>query len=222
MSVSGLRPGARERLVLQGTRQRRTITSRQIAFRRFGVRAAKLALPTLALLLLTAVAMWPELARIGERGRMSFRRAFAVEAESGRMLQPRYRGVSERGRPYTLTADWAVQVSQNRVDLGDPKGDMVMENGTWLQVQSKRGVYLQHSEILDLSDDVNLYRDDGLVMRTQSAAVDIKQGAAASNDQTHAEGPFGVLDAQGFTMTDKGGTVQFQGPAKLILDGAQK
>ena len=223
--MSGLRPNAREpareRLVLQGTRQRRTVTARQIAFRRFRVRTAKVGLPILALLLLSSVALWPEIARMGDQGRLSFRRIAAVEAQSGRMLNPRYRGVSEKGRPYTLTGTAATQAGQNRVDLDDPKGDVVLENGTWLQVESKKGVYLQHTEELDMSHDVVLYRDDGTVIRTQSAVVDVKQGAATSSDQTHAEGPFGVLDAQGFTLTDKGGVIQFEGPARLIMNGAQ-
>ena len=64
-----------------------------------------------------------------------------------------------------------------------------------------------------------LYRDDGTVMRTQSAAVDVRQGAATSDEMTHAEGPFGVLDAQGFTLMDKGASIQFHGPAKLVLNG---
>ena len=36
----------------------------------------------------------------------------------------------------------------------------------------------------------------------------------------HAEGPFGVLDAQGFTIVDKGTAVQFVGPAHVVLNGA--
>lgn len=220
--MSSLGPPARDRLVLEGIRQRRRISARQIALRRFGIRLTKFALPILATLLLAAVALWPEIARMGESGRLAFRRVFAVEAESGRMMHPHYRGVSDKGRPYTLTATWASQVNQNRVDLGDPKGDMVLESGAWLQVQGKNGVFLQHTEELDLSNEVILYRDDGTVIRTQTAAVDVKQGAATSNDQTHAEGPFGVLDSQGFALTDKGSIIQFYGPARLILNGAQK
>jgi len=30
--------------------------------------------------------------------------------------------------------------------------------------------------------------------------------------------PFGVLDAQGFTLTDKGAAIQFHGPARLVLN----
>ena len=35
----------------------------------------------------------------------------------------------------------------------------------------------------------------------------------------HAEGPFGVLDAEGFMLTDKGTAVEFTGPAHLVLNG---
>ncbi len=36
----------------------------------------------------------------------------------------------------------------------------------------------------------------------------------------HAEGPFGTLDAQGFTLTDKGSAIQFFGPGHLVLNSA--
>lgn len=222
MSAIESRERARDHMLSQPTRRRAVLNARRLAMRRFTVLIAKVGLPLLALALLSAVALWPEFARVGEQGRLSFRRVFALEAESGRMLQPHYRGVDERERPYTLTASWANQIGPNRVELGDPKGDMVLEGGNWMQVEAKQGVFIQHSELLDLSHDVVLYRDDGTVVRTNTAAVDVKQGAASSDDKTHAEGPFGVLDAQGFMLTDKGTAIQFQGPARLILNGASK
>jgi lipopolysaccharide export system protein LptC len=221
MSLSETRHAARPRQ-LTGVRTRQAPSARRIALRRFAVLVAKLFLPLLAVALLASIAVWPEIVNLSESGRVAFRRAFNVEPDSGRMLQPRYRGVDERGRPYTLTATWASQAGTNRIELGDPKGDLVLESGNWLMVEARNGIFIQHSELLDLSHDVVLYRDDGTVMRTQTAAVDLKQGAAASNDQTHAEGPFGVLDAQGFMLVDKGTAIQFQGPARLILNGASK
>jgi lipopolysaccharide export system protein LptC len=35
----------------------------------------------------------------------------------------------------------------------------------------------------------------------------------------HVEGPFGVLDAQGFAVMDKGNAIDFSGPAHVILNG---
>jgi len=200
-------------------RVRKAPTAYRIAQRRVLVTLTKWLLPVAALLLLASIALWPEIARMRDQGRIAIRRAFSVEPDSGRMKEPRYRGVDERGRPYTITADSALQDGPLRVNLTEPKGDLVPENGSWIMVEAHNGVYIQRAGQLDLSHDVVLYRNDGTVMRTQSAAVDVKQGAAASDDMTHAEGPFGVLDAQGFTLTDKGAAIQFHGPARLILNG---
>jgi lipopolysaccharide export system protein LptC len=175
-------------------------------------------LPAVALLLLATIALWPELDRMRDSARIAFQRVSA-EAGGARLTDAHYRGVDAQGRPYTLTAATAQQDGPERVNLTTPKGDITLSNGTWLMVQSKKGVYLQHSGQLDLSQEVTLYRDDGTTLVTASAAVDLKNGAAASSEPTHAEGPFGTLDAQGFTLTDKGAAVQFAGPAHLVLNG---
>ncbi len=209
-----------DRLAGAGTVRRKAPSARGIARRRILVLSTKWLLPVLAIALLSLIAVWPELARVTDESRISFRRVFGAIPDSAVLVEPHYRGVDAHGRPYTLTADTATQVSAERVNLDAPVGDVTLEGRHWMMVQSKDGVFLQHRDLLDLSGDVQLYRDDGIIMRTQSAAVDLKQGAAASSDRTHAEGPFGQLDAQGFTVLDKGSTIQFQGPAHLILNQA--
>jgi lipopolysaccharide export system protein LptC len=182
----------------------------------------KWSLPLLAVLLLTSVAIWPELTRVKEQSRVAFRRVFAVEPESGRMIQPRYRGVDQRGRPYTVTAASAQQTSADRIALAEPKGDLVTENGSWIMVEAREGVFIQHQSLMDLSKDVVLYREDGTRLATDAVSMDLKAGAATSSDKTHAEGPFGTLDAQGFTLTDKGAVIQFEGASHLVLNESDK
>jgi lipopolysaccharide export system protein LptC len=89
-------------------------------------------------------------------------------------------------------------------------------------IQARRGVYEQKASRLDLSGEVTLYRDDGTVLTTESATIDMRANAAAGHEMVHAEGPFGVLDAQGFTVLDRGAVVQFTGPARLVLNGERK
>jgi lipopolysaccharide export system protein LptC len=224
MATAPLTTGRRGRQRLVGSavsRLRRPPTPGGLARRRLVINLAKLMLPALALALLTVMAMWPELKRTTAESRMNFRR-MADDVTGDTVIDARYHGVDERGRPYTVTAAKAVQVSPNRINLTDPKGDTTLENGTWLMLQSDQGVYRQKDNALDLSQNVKLYRDDGTTLLTQSAAVDIRQGAAAGAEHVHAEGPFGVLDAQGgFTLTDKGQQILFAGPAHLVLNGAE-
>jgi len=182
---------------------------------------AKRLLPLVALALLLLVAFYPELNGNGDRSRISYRRA-DVTPDGGQLSEAHYDGVDSTGRPYTVTAARVLQVGPERTDLEAPKADMLLQSGEWLMVQARRGVFAQKSNRLDLAGDVTLYRDDGTTLETEAASIDLRANAAAGNEMVHAEGPFGVLDAQGFTVLDRGAVVQFTGPARLVLNGAQK
>jgi lipopolysaccharide export system protein LptC len=213
------RPGAKL-VVAAAARIRRLPTTRHLARRHIMITLTKLLLPALALTLLASIALWPEFDRAKEQARQAFRRV-SSEIEGAQLIDARYHGVDEKGRPYTLTAATAQQAGPSKVNLTDPKGDITLQNGTWLMLQAKQGVFIQHANQLDLSHDVTLYRDDGTTLVTGSASIDMKNGAAAGAESVHAEGPFGTLDAQGgFTLLDKGATIQFAGPAHLVLNAA--
>ena len=226
-SIAPLRGEAGRRAVRAGrlmgdglSRRYRPPTASGIARRRWMVRWTKRVLPLLSLSLLALMVMWPEIDRQEARDRIAFRRLGQV-AEAGQMTDARYRGVDRHSQPYMVTAVTAVQATPTRVDLTAPKADVTLQGGNWLMIRARRGAYVQHAGQLDLSGDVTLYRDDGTTLDTPAAAIDLHAGAAAGHRWTHAEGPFGTLDAQGFALLDKGDVIQFTGPAKLVLNGAQ-
>ena len=163
------------------------------ARRSHGVRVAKYVLPLIGLALLSSIALWPEIARNFDHTRVTWRRLAAISPNAGQMLHPRYRGVDQKQHPYTISADSAQRDGIDRVNLVAPVGDMTLENGTWVLLKGKTGVFMQHANELDLARDVTLYRQDGTVMTSDTATMNLKQGAATSSDFTHAEGPFGKL-----------------------------
>ncbi len=219
MTVAPLPRARADRLGTTATRVRKPLTKRGLASRRRTVLWSKRLLPVLAMLILASLALWPQISAQFDRTRISYRRGgLSADMEAGKLLHVRYHGQDARNRPYTVTADQALQAGSERVNLIQPKGDVISENGSWTYGESAHGVYLQHTGLLDLSGDVVLYRDNGIIMRTQSADMDLKQGAAAGNAPTHAEGPFGTLDAQGFALVDKGNVIQFDGKSRLLLN----
>ena len=222
MTVAPLERPRPQRLATTTTALRRPPTRRRLAARRRAVLWTKRLLPVFALLLLGSVAMWPEIQDMVDTARITIKHGgFSADLQAGRLLGVRYHGMDSRNRPYTVTADQAQQAGPDRVNLVQPKGDVVSENGSWTYSQSEKGVYLQHLGQLDLSGAVTLYRDGGITMNTASASVDLKAGAAAGKDATHTEGPFGTLDsAQGFALVDKGAVIQFDGPCRLFLNGS--
>lgn len=214
-----VRSGSARRLIASGpTRIRKPPSPQRLARRRMFVLWSKRLLPLLALVLLSSIALWPEFERQTDETRIAVRRMSEEVEGNGRVVNARYQSADEKGRPYTVTATVAVQDGTRRVNLTLPKGDATLQNGSWMMVRSKQGVYLQHTGQLDLSGDVVVYRDDGTTLRSASASVNLKSGAAAGSDVVSAEGPFGTLDASGFTLLDKGAIVQFTGPARLVLN----
>lgn len=204
---------------LHGSRVRMPPPPGRIARRRIAITFAKWSLPAVAVLLLGSIALWPEVQ--SALGPTHVNMAHLTgEVEGGKLIDARYNGIDQRGRPYTVTAATAWQIDAERVGLTMPKGDITLENGTWLMLSSKEGTFLQHQNQLDLVKDVTLYRDDGMTMHTASASIDIKAGAAAGSDPVHVEGPFGMLDAAGFAVMDKGAAIDFAGPAHAVLNGA--
>jgi lipopolysaccharide export system protein LptC len=208
-----------ERLIGAAQPKRRFTPGSQ-ARRRFVILIAKFILPLVALALLTTMAIWPDLTHTASEARMRIKE-LTSEFSGATLIDARYHGVDQRDRPFTVTAAKAAQAGPDRIKLSSPQGDITLQNGTWLTLKSRTGVYRQNQRALDLSDHVFLYRDDGTTLRTQSASIDLKAGAAAGSQPVHAEGPFGILDASsGFTLLDKGEQVEFLGPAHLLLNGA--
>lgn len=221
MSGAASRPPSPRPGRLLGGTVRRPPSSRAITRRRWMVGLGKRALPVVGLALLALVALWPEIVRQADNARLIYRRGFAMP-ESGVLTDARYRGEDDNGRPYTLTAASARQAGPERIDLTAPVGDVALSGGGWAQVQARSGVYMQKAGQLDLSGEVTLYRDDGMVVTTDTATMDLKEGVVASGSKTHVEGPFGTLDAQGFTISERGQLAQFTGPGRLVLNGGTR
>ena len=202
-------------------RGRKLPSASALSRRRFFVICFKRLLPLGALMLLSLVILWPEISRHNP-ARVSYHIATGTlgAADQGSMTQAHYEGIDQSGRPYTMTADKAVQTDADTVLLTKPAGDMTMKNSSWLMVQSLNGVYHAKVQHLDLSNHVVLYRDDGTTVRTSKAHVDLKAGTASGHEVVNADGPFGTLDARGFSITDRGARLHFSGPAKLVLDGS--
>lgn len=209
------------RRMMAPSRERRTVSRGQMARRRFIMRWFKRLLPVAALALLSAVALWPEFERAEDRGRVAFRRISASGPESVRVVEPRYQGVDEQGRPYNLTAAVARQQgSENLVDLEGPRADILLNGGaSWVMLESREGRFDRARNHLDLAGNVTLWHDNGTMLVTETAAIEMNAGNAEGDSPVAAQGPFGTLTAQGFRLRDRGQVVVFTGRSRVMLEG---
>lgn len=193
-------------------RARRSPSSEAIARRQSRLQIAKWALPILAGLFLASIIIWPEINHLVHQDRAILREMRHIHAESGNIVNAVYRDIDSHNHPYTLTARTAHQIGNNHIDLDHPEADIILDHGVWLHLRSNHGVYLRHDQTLNLDGHVILYRNDGLLLNTPSADIDLDQGVMATHNWVHAEGPFGTQDAQSAFLDQQRDILQFMGP----------
>ncbi len=183
------------------------------------VQVLKVLLPVIALLLLILIALWPHIRPQDDRFRIGIASLGDRDAGQLGMVNPRYLGTDDIGRPYTVSADLARSDTPDaaRVELEMPKADIVLEDGSWLVVTANNGLYVQESRTLDLAGSVNLFHDSGYEFRTASVDVDLADNVAVGRQPVEGQGPFGNLAAEGFEIRDRGRTILLTGKARLMI-----
>lgn len=180
----------------------------------------KVALPAVAVALVGAVALWPQLQDIGEDGfSISFADVGRDAAGAQRLVNARYYGTDADDQPFTITADLAEETApgSERLRLDNPKADITLNDGAWIMLGADKGLYSQDQETLDLSGTVNLFHDAGYELHTTAATIHMAEGRAVGDAPVRGQGPFGELTAEGFRLTDTGRRVEFTGRARLLL-----
>jgi lipopolysaccharide export system protein LptC len=141
--------------------------------------------------------------------------------DSGRltMSNARFLGTDEKGQPYTLTTReaWQEPDNQDIVNLEEVEGDILMDSGAWFSVSAATGQYDQASQILTLRTDVSVYTDQGYELHTEMAEFDMAAGVGWSDNPVSGQGPGGLLDAQGFRVTQDDGKLHLVGPVHMTL-----
>jgi lipopolysaccharide export system protein LptC len=179
----------------------------------------KLLLPAVAVALVLLAIAWPQITTDVERVGVDVAEFAGESGVGSTMINARFEGFDEHGRPFTVTADVASQLpgDETHMTLEIPKGDMFMDDGTWIAVSARHGAFDRLAELLELDGDVSVFHDKGFELRTESASVDLSNGTAFGQDPVEGHGPFGTIDAQGFRVKDQGNIVIFTGKTHLTL-----
>jgi lipopolysaccharide export system protein LptC len=135
------------------------------------------------------------------------------------LVRPKYEGLDAQNRPYTISAERAHRVmgQEQVVAMENPKGDIALEDGSWLSVQALEGLYNNTASTLDISGGVIVFHDSGYEMHLKDAHLDIKTRHAQTSNPVQAQGPAGGIDAQNLEISDAGNLVVFGGPVRLTL-----
>jgi lipopolysaccharide export system protein LptC len=209
------RPRARlSRFVSASMRRRR----HNVFYSRF-VSLLKIVLPATAVALACMVLFWPQLNPLDNRFRLKPVQIGIDDLENLRMVSPRFVGTDARNQPFAITADQATQEAggSDVTALANPKGDLTLNNGSWIALAALEGQYHKETRILDLWDEVNVFHDAGYEIKTRRAKADLAAGDVFGDDPVEGQGPDSQMRGQGFRIYDKGARIAITGKSRLVL-----
>lgn len=185
------------------------------------VRLMKVALPLAAVALLVVIVLWPRL-----RDAMQAEAPQpALEADGPmQMISPRLASRDANNQPFVVQATSVTQ-SEEDADamlLDGPRAELTLKDGRQVTLAADNGRYDQREGALILEGGVTVERDDGTVFSTDRAFVDVRAGSAWGSAPVMGRGPFGRLEAAGFRISDRGGSVVFLGPSRMTLEQGEE
>lgn len=179
----------------------------------------KYLLPAIAVALILLVVAWPRFNRVEERLPIGIADLGLDQPSNSSMVNARFDGIDDEGRPYRVTADQAVQRPDDErlVDLENPAGDILTDDQTWIAIASRTGLYNKDEEVLDLGEGVTLFHDQGYEMHTESAKVYMNEGRVVGKQPVDAQGPSGTIRSDGIRIEENGAVVVFTGQAHMEI-----
>jgi lipopolysaccharide export system protein LptC len=129
-----------------------------------------------------------------------------------------YRGTTEGGEPYEITAEVASERQNGVVDLAAPAAFVNQTGGDVVNLTSRSGVYFPDRDEINFAGDVVITsRDTGLVMTSQAITANLDDGDMTSTQPVRVENDSGVAIADSMQVLNRGKLIIFTGNPRLTL-----
>ena len=185
------------------------------------IKKVQFGLPLLALLLIALIIGWNNFEgdKIVPIKQEDVQPQIKQEIGKNELVNPRFESMDEKGQPFTITANRALQEDGEKGEmlLDSPKGTMNLNSGEIITLSAQKGAYHQIQQYLDLNDNVVLTHSDGYNLKTRILHVDLQDNKAWSKQPVRVTGPEGEINAVGMTATSQDKKIVFKGPAKMTI-----
>jgi len=204
--------------------QRDDSTKKQSATYSSFIRIARLALPIIAVIILAIALTWSNLTTNViiplDEGELS------IESISrNELINPRFESRDEKGNPYVITAEKALQDKQDEdlVLLTIPSGEIQLNTEGTIAIQAEQGAYKQETGRLFLKGNVKVAHSQGTFLDTEELHIDVKNNQTWSEKDVFVENQNGTIAAKGLHADQAQSHLKFTGPAKMtIYEGSLK
>lgn len=114
-----------------------------------------------------------------------------------RLDNPRFAGVTERGEPFVVRADWALpdRAMPREIELQRPRGEIELSDGRTVSVEAANGHLDRKRQTARLDGGVTVEASDGYRLETGELAFDFDERTARAPGPVTAHGPHGDIES---------------------------
>ncbi len=189
------------------------------------VHSTKVMMAAIAALLIALILFYPLFKSQDGGVRIALTGTSEKPVSSTNMTNARFHGLDKENQLYTVNVKKVEEVSEERINLTEPSGEILLKSTQRMYVRADTGVFNKKTRMLELKGAIRLNDDDGYTLTTQQMSVDINHNTAATSLEVFGDGPMGTLKAYGGAMADsENQQIVFQGPVfvTLNMDGREK
>ena len=129
-----------------------------------------------------------------------------------------YKGRTENGEAFEVTAKIASERSSGAVDMESPTAQLFRNGGDLIDLSSQNGLYFPDSSRIELDGDVVMTSQDmGLTLLALSLSANLADGSMFSEEPVRVERSDGFVTANAMEVTGKGKRIIFKGDARMTL-----
>ena len=129
-----------------------------------------------------------------------------------------YKGRTENGEAFEVTATIASERSSGAVDMESPTAQLFRNDGDLIDLASQNGLYFPDSSRIEMDGDVVMTSQDmGLTLLALSLSANLTDGSMFSEEPVRVERSDGFVTANAMEVTGKGKRIIFKGDARMTL-----
>lgn len=184
------------------------------------IRMTKLLLPSIAALLIGLLILFPTLKKTNDEFAIDITYPKKGELEKLHIENTVFYITDKDNQVNNFTAQNVdeTEPGSKLIKLTEPDGVLPSKNNTWINIKSPTGFYNQETNILNLTDNVDLFYSDGMTAETLKMTFDFKNRKGWGNDPVTANGVFGNLKSQGFEFYTQDGLLIFTGKTYITVE----
>lgn len=183
------------------------------------VRFAKLALPSLAAILIGLLLLFPTIHNDVRDFRLDITKPKKGELEKLHVEDTVLYITDKNNKINNFIAQNIdeTEPGSKLIKLTNPEGIIPMNNGEWNTVKAPIGFFNQNNNLLHLEENVEIFYSGGMSVHTTEAFFDFNQSRGYGNKPVKAQGIFGNLNSEGFEFLTKEDILAFTGHSDITI-----